>query len=605
MAVSGGARQSQQSWRKFAKTVSYGSARFIYDTGFRGAKFLLQKGAYVARMTGLKHQQKSHATKVLLIGETGSGKTSFLNLISNCQFIQKHGFAKGSMRFHEFNDNGLENVSSRKLESKTSGAKLYNVELCELNLGVIDTPGFGDTRGLEEDKEHTKKIVEILKEEEYIHCVCLVINGRQCRMGATLRYVLTEIASILPRKILDNVIVVFTNTANPLDLNFDPNSLQEYFGRFIENPYCKFEKVKQMQGQLSAELIEQSLEKSFNETTAVLMDMCTIIKSFKLVHTDHFIALYQKKQEIEKKIMELLAAYDYQRNLEKKIEKAAEEVDAALRTESLNANWQSTKTKPVRWVPIETGRHNTLCGAKDCYSNCHEPCNLDKSFDKEVFRRCWCISPGKDCSQCGHHYTLHYHSEVRWEKEGRAVEPVINEETKTKFYEAQSMVKKASILKQQFEDDKKNSEQERERLNECLLETVQTFQTLGISRNYVKLLENQLAMIEHRLVGTTGPETSDLQKTKTILEKELKVVQAAIPESDVDVCVKCEGPCNLLHGETGITRNGLSQETASDYYRQVRHAIPVLLLLALLLLLPLLPYNYYYSGHVVERQLIE
>ena len=70
------------------------------------------------------------------------------------------------------------------MESKTSGAKRYDVQLGDLNVGMIDTPGFGDSRGLEENKKHSQKIVKALKTEEYVNCICFVISGRQARMSA-------------------------------------------------------------------------------------------------------------------------------------------------------------------------------------------------------------------------------------------------------------------------------------------------------------------------------------------------------------------------------------------------------------------------------------
>jgi len=63
-------------------------------------------------------------------------------------------------------------------------------------------------------------------------------------------HILAEITAILPKTVLDNVVVVFTSIAGVLDLNFDMQSLSEYFGKevekcfCIENPYCLFEKPK-------------------------------------------------------------------------------------------------------------------------------------------------------------------------------------------------------------------------------------------------------------------------------------------------------------------------------------------------------------------------
>ena len=95
--------------------------------------------------------------KMLLIGETGSGKTSFLNLICNFRLVQTLGFQAGLEQFHNFNDFALENTISLQMESKANDAKLYNVEFHDLKIGIIDTPGFGDSRGMEEDRRHGRR----------------------------------------------------------------------------------------------------------------------------------------------------------------------------------------------------------------------------------------------------------------------------------------------------------------------------------------------------------------------------------------------------------------------------------------------------------------
>ena len=80
-----------------------------------------------------------------------------MNLLCNCGTIQALGCkfdSDGLAQFRQFNDVKLEKAESRQMESKTSGAKLYNVELGELKVGLIDTPGFGDSRGMKEDKEN-------------------------------------------------------------------------------------------------------------------------------------------------------------------------------------------------------------------------------------------------------------------------------------------------------------------------------------------------------------------------------------------------------------------------------------------------------------------
>ena len=256
---------------------------------------------------GIEEKSHDQPFKMLLIGETGSGKTSFVNLLCNCGKVQALGgdfdFDKLE-QFRHFNDMSLENAECHKMESKTSGAKLYDVHLSELKVGLIDTPGFGDSRGMSQDKDNVKKIIATLEGEEFINCVCLIVNGRQARMSATLKYVMSEVTAILPKEILNNIIVVFSNTSDPLDLNFDPKELDVFFGGnvtehifFIENPYCRFEKAKQKKGTLPRDMIARSLLKAFEDTAKVLGEMHEAIKDLKPVHTHRFVTLFKKRRK--------------------------------------------------------------------------------------------------------------------------------------------------------------------------------------------------------------------------------------------------------------------------------------------------------------------
>ena len=66
----------------------------------------------------------------------------------------------------------------------------------------------------------------------------------------------------------------------------------------------------------------------------------------------------------------------------------------------------------------------------------------------------------------------------------------------------------------------------------------------GANQNYAKLLENQLAVIEHRLEGTVGEETEDLRQTRDEIKKKLHLVHDAMNK-----------PLSASHKRTGTKGN--------------------------------------------------
>ena len=470
--------------------------------------------------------------KMLLIGEIGSGKTSFLNLLCNYNLVQTLGFQASLDQFRSFNDIRLENSTSRKMESKTSDAKSYLVELSDLKIGVIDTPGFGDSRGMDVDKEHIRRIIDALKREEYINCVCLVLNGRASRMSATLQYVISEVTSILPKTVVNNVIVIFTNTTGPLRLNFDLQELEKYFGRkiehffCIENPYCLIEKAKEKQSGLSIYMIADDLKDKFEKTAKQLDRMLTAIKEFEQIHTNDFIRLYQKKEEVEQNILTTLAAFNNQTRLEAKIAEEEQKLNAASRSKTLYQGFETTH-KIKRTITVKTVGHNTLCGHPNCYSNCHVSCSLPKRYEKEKFKNCADMGDGDTCKRCHHRYDCHYHNEVTFEEVEEHVLKV-DGEMKRKYNEAKRDEDKARIVRANLEAEKRKSEDEKRKLSQQLLHAIEEFETLGISRNYLKVLENQLNVINQYLEGEIGRKTEHLRKTKEELERKIKVVKETL-----------------------------------------------------------------------------
>jgi len=96
----------------------------------------------------LNKTERNNAKVICVIGQTGSGKTTLLNtLINYCLGVQLYD----KVRYHLITEGHLK---AKKGMSVTNDCTQYEIEGTTRTppMIVIDTPGFGDTRGMGQDK---------------------------------------------------------------------------------------------------------------------------------------------------------------------------------------------------------------------------------------------------------------------------------------------------------------------------------------------------------------------------------------------------------------------------------------------------------------------
>ena len=100
--------------------------------------------------------------------------------------------------------------------SKTKDVTIYNIRPKKgLNfppIKIVDTPGFGDTKGFDEDKEHLKKLKKAFDEElKFVHSICFIVNSTKCRIDFHQEYVFNTIMGLFAENVEDIFIVGVTN----------------------------------------------------------------------------------------------------------------------------------------------------------------------------------------------------------------------------------------------------------------------------------------------------------------------------------------------------------------------------------------------------------
>ena len=155
---------------------------------------------------GKKSQFKKYFT-LLLIGETGSGKTTLLDAFVN--YLNAIEFTD-NWRWKLVDETHLNHLSGG--ESKTSEMVTYyiNDHQNKFNVRIIDTPGFGDTKGINVDDQITYKFEALFKEISEIDYILLTIKSTETRLKAGSKYVYDRVQQIFGKDAKDRFILMCT-----------------------------------------------------------------------------------------------------------------------------------------------------------------------------------------------------------------------------------------------------------------------------------------------------------------------------------------------------------------------------------------------------------
>lgn len=167
---------------------------------------------------------------ILLLGETGVGKSTFINAFVNylhyntldeairnemktlipCSFVLNNVETEEEYDVVSGDTDGNENVNNDG-ESSTQACRSYLFRIGSRRLRLIDAPGVGDTRGVDEDTKNFANILAYISQYKYLNGICILLKPAQTRSNIYFRFCIKEILRHLHRSAADNIMFVFTN----------------------------------------------------------------------------------------------------------------------------------------------------------------------------------------------------------------------------------------------------------------------------------------------------------------------------------------------------------------------------------------------------------
>jgi GTP-binding protein EngB required for normal cell division len=162
------------------------------------------------------------ASNIMVAGETGVGKSTWIHAFLNyMQGIQ----IEENIRYLLFNEKEKQEKYAKKYEkeygkklegsSVTDIPEVYNIEptvLFDNPIRLIDTAGFGDTRGKEFDEKITKDIQKLFENSniQSLNAVCFIFKASETRFHDRMKYILDKLFSLFGEDIKKNIILIFT-----------------------------------------------------------------------------------------------------------------------------------------------------------------------------------------------------------------------------------------------------------------------------------------------------------------------------------------------------------------------------------------------------------
>ncbi|KAJ7782155.1 hypothetical protein B0H14DRAFT_3585460 [Mycena olivaceomarginata] len=351
---------------------------------------------------------------ILLVGETGTGKSSLLAFIASV-------LAGNSLSKYDFGT--LDQDNERGVSQKESQ-----------RVNVLDTPGLADTRGIQQDELHKKGIVTEIKEQfTAVDAVVILANGTLPRLSVSTEYALTTLSSIFPQSLADNISLVFTMCSNPLSINFTddavPPSLEITAPQlYVDNPLSLRHKYREMnaKGQHKRQLRAAWDHVVASEAVALrnMVRLFDWLDDLKPQPTTDILTLFNKSQSIQEQINDTISQMAQAQDKSEEIKRLIRQIEFGQADIDVYSKFeQSVETKIWRHDP--TDYHNTLCAAPRCYSVCHERCQLDFSFDPANLQHCgakggyksrFLSRRGTECKVCQHPVEQHSHWRAVWKE---------------------------------------------------------------------------------------------------------------------------------------------------------------------------------------------
>ncbi|KAI1802416.1 hypothetical protein F4811DRAFT_573088 [Daldinia bambusicola] len=411
----------------------------------------------------LKKLGVSENVNILVLGETGVGKSTFINAFVNYLTFNTLDEAKAeetlncvipcSFSTQEMDRSRPDGVIKQieikvgasddeqdgsKGASATQRTTVYPVTIGNRTIRLIDTPGIGDTRGIQYDKKNMADILTTLSSYDDLHGILILVKSNNARLTVTFNFCMKELLTHLHRSAANNIAFGFTNTRIS---NYTPGDTFGPLSTLIQThsdiglsltggtTYCfdseSFRYLAAFKNGVVMEN-EEDFRRSWEHSRMESLRLIDYFKSKTPHKVQSTISLNGARQliaSLTKPMAEISALI--KANIAMSEDRIKEMANTRVTGEKLKERLHIQKMH-LRSKQLE--RPRTVCKDKDCIelrddgggvvvtvykTHCHPECYLDNVQVDQVAHpgliHCAAFSGNNYCHECGHHWQNHLH----------------------------------------------------------------------------------------------------------------------------------------------------------------------------------------------------
>ncbi|GBC01557.1 hypothetical protein RclHR1_04230002 [Rhizophagus clarus] len=532
---------------------------------------------------------------ILLLGETGVGKSTFINAFANYLKFDTLNEAKSgkmealiSSKF-TITDNINYETKTIKIGNNDSNERLENIGMSSTQecksytfysaanelIRLIDTPGIGDTRGLDQDKKNFENILEHISQYRHLNGICILLKPNNSRLTIIFRFCIQELLSHLHRNAKDNIVFCFTNargtfyrpgdTLPPLKKQLE--ELNKRSGVEIkvnhETIYCfdnesfRFLAAIKEPDISFTDADENNFSESWNKSVS---------ESLRLIHY-----LIERPPHIIKDTLSLNNTRNTVIILSKPLAEIGQLIQTNIKLIKEQQNEVETSNKTIEelkeqlYIPqidlesVALGHPRTVCTSISCVrsvqigqsniskidyiTHCHRHCYLEKvkcnKINNAALKNCAAMDSSGKCNSCGCQWDKHMH--ITYENK-QIIKKIVDQNVVLQISKKKSdqETKKAIIEKYQARMNQLQIEQHT--INDISLKFAQFLRQNAIAAfndAYADYLDHFIN--EEKIKKSTDPNNYDeeilkgLETTKRTYLTKIEIIKRAIESNDSSI----------------------------------------------------------------------